>query len=135
MKRRSDSESGHSPALTEERLDKWLWAARMFKSRSLAAQACDGGKGEVNAQSAKPHKVVRVGDLVRVTLRFGKRELRVIALSERRGPAMAARLLYDDLTPPPPPRHERPEPTAQREAGSGRPTKRERRELDHWRAR
>lgn len=116
------------------RIDRWLWAARVFRSRSLAADACDGGKVEVNDVSAKPHKLVRPGDLVEVTLERGKRQLRVRELSERRGPAPVARELYEDLTPAPPPRDTRP-PIVLREPGSGRPTKRDRRETDRWRGR
>src|SRR6185369_17162959 len=84
------------------RIDKWLWAARAFRSRSLAAQACDGGKVTVNGATAKPHKLIRPGDLITITLTGGKREWRVLDVAERRGPATVARTLYDDLTPPPP---------------------------------
>jgi ribosome-associated heat shock protein Hsp15 len=114
------------------RVDKWLWAARFFKTRSLAAAACDGGKVELNEQSAKPSKALRPGDLLRVTLPSGRRIARVVALSEHRGSAAIARGLYDDLTPPEPPRSRQPRP-AYRPAGAGRPTKRERRELDRLR--
>lgn len=116
------------------RIDRWLWAARVFKSRSLAADACDGGKVEVNDISAKPHKLVRPGDLIRVTLERGRRQLRVQELSECRGPASVARELYEDLTPAPPP-GEAERPRGMREPGSGRPTKRDRREIDRWRGR
>ena len=67
------------------RVDKWLWAARFFKSRSLAAAACDGGKVDVNRISAKPAKLIRAGDVLRVTLRGGKKIIKVLALAERRG--------------------------------------------------
>ena len=114
------------------RVDKWLWAARAFRSRSLAAQACDGGKVTVNGATAKPHKLIRPGDLITITLTGGKREWRVLDLAERRGPATVARTLYDDLTPPPP--VEPVEPSMpRRERGAGRPTKRERRQLDRFR--
>lgn len=115
-----------SPAV---RLDRWLWAARVFHSRSLAAEACSGGKVEVNERGAKPHKAVRAGDLIEVTTERGKRRLRILQVAEKRGPAAVARLLYDDLTPPPPPKVEMPyEPRR-----IGRPTKRERRQLDRLR--
>ena len=114
------------------RLDKWLWAARFFKTRSLAAGACGGGKVDVNDEAAKPAKTVRVGDLVRVTLPGGKRIVKVLGLSDRRGPAPDARQLYEDLTPPEPPRPRRPAPPL-RVPGAGRPTKRERREIDRLR--
>jgi len=114
------------------RIDKWLWAARAFKTRSIAADACDGGKVDVNGEAAKPAKQVRPGDHVEITVVGGRRILKVIALSERRGPAPEARLLYDDLTPPAPPRIRQAKPPY-RAAGAGRPTKRERREIDRLR--
>jgi len=115
------------------RVDKWLWAARVFKTRSLASDACDGGKVDVNEQSAKPAKALRPGDVVRVTLPQGRRRiLKVIALDDRRGSATVARALYDDLTPPEPPRPRWAGPPA-RLPGAGRPTKRERRALDRLR--
>ena len=115
------------------RIDKWLWAARVFKTRSLAAAACDGGKVDVNDQAAKPAKAVRAGDYIKVTLPQGRRRvLKVIGLDERRGGAAHARLLYDDLTPPEPPRPRWGAPPL-RPAGAGRPTKRERRALDRLR--
>lgn len=114
------------------RVDKWLWAARFFKTRSLAATACEGGKVDVNAAAAKPARLVRAGDLLRVTLPRGKRLVKVLGLAERRGPAPAARVLYDDLTPPEPPRLRR-APPPYRAPGLGRPTKRERRQIDRLR--
>jgi ribosome-associated heat shock protein Hsp15 len=112
------------------RIDKWLWAARFFKTRSLAAAACTGGKVDVNDDAAKPARPLRAGDLVRVTLPQGRRRIvKVLALDERRGPSTAARALYEDLTPPEPPRA-RQAPPPYRPPGAGRPTKRERRELD-----
>jgi ribosome-associated heat shock protein Hsp15 len=116
--------------MSDLRVDKWLWAARFFKSRNLAATACDGGKVDINEQAAKPSRAVRPGDLLRITLPAGKRIVRVVALSDRRGPVRQAALLYQDLTPPPPPREERTPPAVYRPRGAGRPTKRERRLLD-----
>jgi ribosome-associated heat shock protein Hsp15 len=115
------------------RIDKWLWAARVFKTRSLAAAACDGGKVDVNDQAVKPAKGVRPGDHIKVTLPQGRRRvLKVVGLDERRGAAAHARLLYDDLTPPEPPRPRWAAPPL-RAPGAGRPTKRERRALDRLR--
>ena len=115
------------------RLDKWLWAARVFKTRSVAATACDGGKVDVNEQSAKPAKALRPGDVVRVTLPQGRRRiLKVAVLDDRRGSATIARALYEDLTPPEPPRPRWAAPPG-RLPGAGRPTKRERRALDRLR--
>lgn len=116
--------------MDQVRADKWLWAARFFKSRSLAADACDGGKVDVNRVSAKPAKLIRPGDMLRITLPRGKKIIKILALAERRGPALRAQLLYEDLTPPPPPEPVPTPPPAYRPRGSGRPTKRERRLLD-----
>ena len=116
--------------MEEARIDKWLWAARFFKSRTLAAAACDGGKVNVNDQAAKPSKAVRAGDLLTITLPRGKRVVRVVALAARRGPGAQAALLYEDLTPPPPPGAARIRPPVYRAPGAGRPTKRERRMLE-----
>jgi len=81
---------------TSVRLDKWLWAARFYKTRALAAEAVDGGKVEVNDDKAKRAKGVRLGD--RVRLRLGPYEWRLIVrgLSERRGPAPEAQKLYEE---------------------------------------
>ena len=114
------------------RIDKWLWAARAFKTRSIAADACDGGKVDVNGEAAKPAKQVRAGDHVEITVVGGRRILKVAALSDRRGPAPEARLLYEDLTPPAPPRT-RQAPPPYRAPGASRPTKRERRDIDRLR--
>lgn len=126
-----------SPAMPEAgdsvRIDKWLWAARVFKTRSLASGACDGGKVDVNDQSVKPAKNVRPGDSIKVTLPQGRRRiLKVVALSDRRGSATVARTLFEDLTPPEPPRV-RLAPPPYRPPGAGRPTKRERRTMDRLR--
>jgi ribosome-associated heat shock protein Hsp15 len=114
------------------RIDKWLWAARAFKTRSLASEACDGGKVDVNGEAAKPAKPVRGGERIEITIRAERRILKVLTLSERRGPAAEARLLYEDLTPPALPRVRYSKPPY-REPGAGRPTKRERRETDRLR--
>jgi ribosome-associated heat shock protein Hsp15 len=111
---------------TEVRLDKWLWAARCFKTRSVATDACAAGHVKLNGTSAKAAKPVRIGDRIEVVTPGGERILEVAALSERRGSAAVARELYVDHTPPPPPKEERPAvPT--RERGMGRPSKREQR--------
>ncbi len=109
------------------RADRWLWAARAFKTRALAAAACDGGKVTINGITAKPHKLVRPGDEVVISTADGKRILRVVELAERRGPAKQAQGLYEDHSPPPPPRE--PYTVPRRDPGSGRPTKRDRRQL------
>jgi ribosome-associated heat shock protein Hsp15 len=122
------------------RIDKWLWAARFFKTRSLATEAVEGGKVELNGASTKPAKTVRIGDEVRV--RLGAFEHRVIvrAIAERRGSAAAAALLFEET----------PDSVAARERlreqhrlapslfvfeEKGRPTKKDRRRIDRFRER
>lgn len=111
------------------RIDKWLWAARMFKTRSMATAACDAGHVKLNGQSSKASKMVKAGDMLDVVTPGGKKNLEVVALNDKRGPATAARELYLDHTPPEPKI-----PAAMqdglRERGAGRPSKRERRELN-----
>jgi len=122
-------------SLDSIRVDKWLWAARVFKTRSLASTACDGGKVDLNDEAAKPAKRVRAGDFIKVTLPRGRRRiLRVAAVGDRRGSAEAARVLYEDLTPPESPRGRQARPPW-REPGAGRPTKRERRDIERLRGR
>lgn len=114
------------------RIDKWLWAARIFKTRSLAGRACEAGHVTMSGDPVKPARPVRVGDSIQVVHPGGLKILEVRALSEVRGPAPVARGLYEDLSPPPPPR-EFVEPFARRERGAGRPTKRDRRVLGRLR--
>jgi ribosome-associated heat shock protein Hsp15 len=79
---------------TSVRLDKWLWAARFFKTRSLSARACELGRIESNGQPAKPSREVHVSDLLQVRNDSGTFQVEVLALSEMRGPAPVARTLY-----------------------------------------
>lgn len=117
------------------RVDKWLWAARVFKTRSQASVACDGGKVDVNDEAARAARRVRAGDLVAVSLPRGRRRiLRVAGVGDRRGSAEVARALFEDLTPPEPPRA-RQAPPPRRMPGTGRPTKRDRRDIERLRGR
>lgn len=109
------------------RIDKWLWAARCYKTRAIAQEACEGGHVSLNDAAVKPAKLVKVGDRIDLVLDDWTRNLEVVGLSEVRGPAEVARTLYVDHSPP---RPVRPPPIALRDRGSGRPTKRDRRELD-----
>lgn len=118
-----------------QRLDKWLWFARVVKTRTLATQLVLDGKVRVNrARADKPSQPVRPGDVITVTAHSRVRILKIIAAGERRGSASVAQTLYEDLTPPTAPggaAGEGGDPGApQREPGSGRPTKRERRAID-----
>ena len=119
------------------RVDKWLWAARFFKTRGLAQAAVTGGKVKVNGERVKPAKDLAPGD--RIAIRIGELEWRIVveALSDRRGPAETARQLYveDEAS-----RALRIAQVADRRAQAsvwgerkGRPTKRERREMERWR--
>ena len=130
----------HDETETEHRvrIDKWLWAARFFKTRGLAAEAIDGGKIDVNGARAKRAKMVQVGDEVRVRQSPFEHIVQVRGISERRGPASVAATLYAET----------PESKARREAlatqirslpaddwESGRPTKRDRRVIERFRRR
>ncbi|MCA9653761.1 MAG: RNA-binding S4 domain-containing protein [Myxococcales bacterium] len=114
--------------LSEVRVDKWLWAARCFKTRSLASAACTAGHVKIDGVSVKAAKTVRPGDRIEVRTPGGLRILEVAALGDRRGPASVARALYVDHTPPPPPK-EVDVPVVTRDRGAGRPSKRELRQL------
>lgn len=116
------------------RVDAWVWAARLAKTRSQATAACKAGHVRVNDSTAKPAQAVDVGDIVRVRLHGFEKTYRVTGLGTRRGSAEEAAKLFEDLTPPPPPRVERPT-DVMRERGAGRPTKRDRREIDRLRGR
>lgn len=130
----------HAPLRTEPiRLDKWLWAARFFKTRSLAADAVDGGKVYVNGDRAKPAKSVKPGDEVR--LRLGPYEHIVVVqgTSERRGPAPEAQRLYEETAASREAREklhwQLTKAAPAMEAAPGRPTKQDRRALDRFRGR
>ena len=119
------------------RIDKWLWAARFFKTRSLAQQAVEGGKVRVNGERVKPARELRAGDPLTVMIGEAVWDIRVLLLSDTRGPAPVARTLYAESA----------EGAAQRKAQAvirrlsadpardlhGRPTKRDRRQLERWR--
>src|ERR1044071_3812159 len=85
--------------MSSVRMDKWLWAARFFKTRSLAARACELGRIQSNGQPAKPAREVRVGDMLRVTNDGGDFHVEVLLLSEVRGPASVAQPLYRESEP------------------------------------
>ena len=118
------------------RIDKWLWAARFFKTRSAAQKAIEGGKVKLNGDRTKPAKDIRAGDILSIQIGAYEWVITVLQLSEQRGPAPVARLLYEESE----------QSRATREAAvakrrmtiepattrKGRPTKRERRDLDQW---
>ena len=118
-----------------QRLDKWLWFARFLKSRSLATTLAASGRLRLNGSViAKAHQQVKAGDVLTFPLGPHIRVIKVLNPGTRRGPAPEAQALYEDLSPPPP-RPARAAPPMggeppQRDAGAGRPTKRDRRALD-----
>ena len=119
------------------RIDKWLWAARFYKTRSLATEAVAGGKVEVNGERAKPAKTVKAGDEIRVRVGPYEHTLIVRALAERRGPASVAQALYEETEAS---REARQRLAAQLAAApatfvyeeKGRPTKKDRRDLSRF---
>ena len=120
---------------TTTRVDRWVWAVRLVRTRSSAAAACRGGHIQVNGERAKPATQVRVGDEVRVRLDGRERIVDVAQVIEKRvSPPLAAVCLVD-RTPPPPPSVEMPGLLGRRDRGAGRPTKRERRDVDRLRGR
>ncbi|HAA92100.1 MAG TPA: RNA-binding protein S4 [Rhodospirillaceae bacterium] len=118
------------------RVDKWLWHARFFKSRTLAAKQIAAGKFRINRQVIKkPRAEVRAGDVLTFPQGPHIRVIEVIALGSRRGPATEARTLYEDLDPPGEKKSSpTPPPVAPRDPGAGRPTKKHRRAIDRLKA-
>ncbi len=114
------------------RIDRWLCAARIYKSRSQAQEACEGGHVRVNDNAAKPSQSVKVGDFVRCNAPRGVVIVEVVKLAEKRLAAALARELYTDHSPPPPPKEER-IPIGLRDRGAGRPTKADRRAIQRLR--
>ena len=120
------------------RVDVWLWAVRIYRTRTQATEACSSGKVSVNDSTAKPAKTIKPGDMVKLKAGRGwERRLEVVETPKKRlGATLAAEALVDH-SPPRPTRKPRPSnaPPAQREAGTGRPTKRDRRQIDRFRGR
>lgn len=121
------------------RIDKWLWAARFFKTRSVASRACELGRILSNGQPAKATREVRVGDLLNVKNDSGDYEVEVVQLSEMRGPAAVAQTLYRETDAS---RASRVRAAEERRAlaqsgalPEGRPSKRDRREINRFRVR
>ncbi|CAN5635388.1 RNA-binding S4 domain-containing protein [soil metagenome] len=116
------------------RVDRWLWAVRLYKNRSAATTACRGGHVRVNGTAAKPATPIRVGDRVEAVLHDRVRILEVVQVIDKRVAAPVALECLLDHSPAPPPRDDV-DPVLARESGTGRPTKRERRQLDRLRNR
>ena len=125
--------------MTSVRIDKWLWAARFFKTRALAARACDLGRIQSHGQPAKPAREVHVGNMLRVTNDGGDFEIEVLQLNDVRGPASIAQTLYRETEAS---RELRQKVAAERKAmkqfeelPAGRPSKRDRRRIIQFRGR
>lgn len=119
-------------------MDKWLWAARFFKTRALAARACELGRIDSNEQQAKASREVRVGDRLRIKTEGGEFQIEVLGLTEMRGPAAVAQTLYSETEQS---RELRLKAAAERKAmlqsdgfRESKPSKRNRREIDRFRA-
>ena len=121
-------------APTSTRVDSWIWAVRLAKTRSAATAACRAGHVQVNGERAKAAQPVHIGDEVRLRNTDLERTVQVARLVAKRVGATVAVECLVDLTPPPPPREEV-AATIQRDRGAGRPTKRERRDLEKLRGR
>lgn len=116
------------------RTDVWIWAVRLLKTRSQAGAACRGGHVRVNGQRVKPAHALKPGDEVRLVQDGGRQRVAVVTrLIRKRVGAPVAVTCYVDNSPPPPPR-EAAAPAGIRDRGTGRPTKRDRREMDRLRA-
>lgn len=121
------------------RIDKWLWAARFFKTRSLASRACELGRVHANGQNVKPARDVRIGEMLRIKNDSGEFHVEVLGLSDERGPAPVAQTLYRETEAS---RDLRMKLAEQRKAAPrfettriGKPSKRDRREIDRLRGR
>lgn len=118
------------------RIDKWLWAARFFKTRALAIKACDLGRILWNGQTAKPAREVRVGDKLHIKSEAGEYDVEVLGLSEMRGPAAVAQTLYNE---PPESQERRKLAIEARKAmpfyPEGKPTKKDRRQIIRFQGR
>ena len=125
--------------MTGVRIDKWLWAARFFKTRALASKACELGRVEVKGQTVKPAREVHVGEMFRIRTEGGEFEVEVLGLSEVRGPAAVAQGLYRETEES---KQARAKAAEERKAGifftplrtPGRPTKRDRRLIHRFRS-
>jgi len=132
-----DTGSKGGPAPSKLRIDKWLWYARIVKSRSLAQQLVKSGKVRVNStRISSASSPIGTGDVLTITLPRQIKVLKIVTSGSRRGPAPEAQKLYQDLSPPPVKKERAMQPLKQavRDEGTGRPTKKQRRELTRFRS-
>lgn len=126
------SETGQSE---RQRVDKWLWFSRIVKTRTLASELVSTGKLRINKlKVSKPSHTVQAGDVLTFTHYGRLRVIKIVAIGARRGPAPEAQALYEDLSPPVEKTGDtsRSEDPGRRESGTGRPTKKERRDIERW---
>lgn len=123
------------------RIDKWLWAVRVFKTRSVSADTCNAGRVKIDGKSVKPAYQLKLGDTVTIQSGQERKVLKVLRLIEKRVGAPIALTCYEDQSPPPAVAPNKKSdsvfyiaPVAQRERGAGRPTKRDRRTIDSFRS-
>ena len=117
------------------RIDKWLWAVRVFKTRSLATEACRANHVKIGGQPVRPAKSVRIGDIIEAKVGELHKTVKVLGLLPTRVSAQAAKEFAEDLTPPEEYQKKRAanfQPFALRPKGSGRPTKKDRRDMDRF---
>lgn len=122
------------PSTAVVRVDAWTWAVRLFPTRSAAADACRAGHVKLNGKNVKPAHAVRTGDTIRVQTPAGERTVIVVGVISRRVGAAVAVEQYEDRTPAAPPKEER-LLLGLRDRGAGRPTKRDRRDMERLRGR
>ena len=121
------------PVVESVRIDKWLWAVRLFKSRSMATDACATGKVQINGQPAKASRAIKPGDVIQALSGELRRTVKVISPLEKRVGAKLVSQFFEDLTPPAEylrAKEKLFQPFAFRPKGSGRPTKKERRNIE-----
>ena len=128
----------HGAATKTQRIDRWLWYARFFKTRTLAAKFVSSKtirltRDETVTRIEKPAVAIRPGDVLTFTRNERPMIIEIVICGNRRGPATEAATLYNDLSPPPPPKAVREPSPFEREKGAGRPTKKDRREIQYLR--
>ncbi|MEL0107648.1 MAG: RNA-binding S4 domain-containing protein [Rhodospirillales bacterium] len=124
-------QDGRPEPPSQLRIDKWLWYARFFKSRSLAAKQCNDKRIRINGEAGvKAHHLIKAGDVLTFPKGPHIRVIKIIALATRRGPAPEAQALYEDLEPPVSRKQKQSSQVAARDPGAGRPTKADRRAID-----
>ncbi len=136
MARKSASSDSRADSEKKIRIDKWLWAARFYKTRSLASEAIKGGKVSINNHRVKPGREVEPGDMLILRQGFDEKTVLVQALSDKRGPATVAQQLYQETADSIQKREKEKElrklAAVQRSHGEGRPTKRSRRQIHRF---